>query len=134
MLVKNRSHLIRENRLLKIRKCIFLWNGLEKKECIFLWDGWSTIYDKNEIRHLMNKRIDENGKIWLLILPPSLKICHIFPFSFVLKNLSHFTFTIFSSGPHISLTHSHLHFIIKLIYKSRTHTLLTFSIHFLLYF
>ena len=31
LLVKNMSHLIREKRLLKIRKCIFIWNELKRK-------------------------------------------------------------------------------------------------------
>ena len=68
------------------------------------------------------------------LLPPSLKICHLFPFLFVHKNLSPFTFTIFGNGPHIPLTHSHSHFIIQLIYKSRVHMPLTISTHFLLHF
>ena len=51
-------------------------------------------------------------------------------------NLIHFAFTIFNSGPHIPLTHSYSHFIIKLklIYKSRTHNPLTFPTHFQLHF
>ena len=58
------------------------------------------------------------------------------PISFFIltKNLSPFTFTIFASGPYIPLTHSHSNFILKLIYKSRTHIPLIFSTHFLLHF
>ena len=91
-------------------------------------------YDKCDISVLryilpalfIDRRID--------LLPPSLKISHLFPFSSVLKNLSPFTFTIFGSRLHIPLTHSPSHFILKLIYKSRTHMPLTFSTHFLLHF
>ena len=54
--------------------------------------------------------------------------------SSVLQNLSHFTFIIFGRGPYIPLTHSYSHFIIKLIYKTRTHNPLTFSNHFPLHF
>ena len=35
--MENESHLIREKRVSKIRKCIFMWDGLKRKECIFLW-------------------------------------------------------------------------------------------------
>ena len=42
------------------------------------------------------------------------------------ENLSSFTFIIFCSGPRITLTHSHSHFILILIYK-RTHMPPTFS-------
>ena len=68
------------------------------------------------------------------VLSPSLKICHLFLFSSVLKNLSPFIFTIFGSGPYIPLTHSHSYLILKLLYKSGTHMPLTFSTHFLLHF
>ena len=57
-----------------------------------------------------------------------------FPFPSVPQNLSYFTFTIFGSGPYIPLIHSYSYFIIKLIYKSRTHNPLTFSTHFPLHF
>ena len=44
LLMENESHhLIREKKNSKIRKCIFLWDGLKKKELIFLWDEESTI-------------------------------------------------------------------------------------------
>ena len=65
-----------------------------------------------------------------MILPPSTKICLIFSFPSVLRNLSHFILTIFGSEPHIPSTHSYSHFIMKLIYKSRTHNPLIFSTHF----
>ena len=68
------------------------------------------------------------------ILPPSLKICQLFLFSSFPINLSYFTFTIFGSGHHIPLIHSHSHFIIKLICKNRTYMPLTFLTHILLHF
>ena len=40
-------------------------------------------------------------------------------------------FTFFGSGSHESLTHSYSHFIIKLIYKSRTHIPLTLTFHYI---
>ena len=65
------------------------------------------------------------------LLPPSQIICSIFLFlsSHIICLISHIIF--FGSGPYISLIHSYLHFIIKLIpYASRTYILLTFSTHF----
>ena len=61
------------------------------------------------------------------ILLRSIKIYHLFLFSSVSKNLSLFTFIIIDNGFHIPLTQSHLHFIIKLTYKSMTHMPLIFS-------
>ena len=46
----------------------------------------------------------------------SQKVCQIFPFPLVLQRLSHFTFTIFGTGPHILLTNSHLCFLTKIVY------------------
>ena len=62
------------------------------------------------------------------------KFVTFFPFPSIPQNLSHFIFIIFSSGPHISLTPFHSHFIIKLIYKSKIHISLIFSTHFQLHF
>ena len=63
-----------------------------------------------------------------------LKICHLYFFSFIPKNLISFIFIIFSNRSHIPLTHFHSNFILKLIYKSRIHMTSTFSTHFLLHF
>lgn len=57
--MKNGSHLIRENRVSKIIKCILVCDELNTQECILLWDGGS-ITKKNKKSKMMVVGIKEN--------------------------------------------------------------------------
>ena len=102
----------------KLGEIILLLSSPLNVTCFLIW----TVSNK----YLISLFLLLVNEPHVLLLPSSLKICLIFPFPSVPKNLSYFTFTIFGSGLHIPLTRLHSHFIIKLIYKSSTHNPLTF--------
>ena len=73
-------YLIREKRSSKFRKCILLWDGLNKKECIFLWDGgsiyvfWSHIHPWNTLALGNHERVTFNMviKLYICLCPLSI--------------------------------------------------------------
>ena len=114
---------------------IFRWNCTwfgRKKITLSHYDQWIK-----QCFIFIKKMAFFGGKMWTIIyfLCPLL-IIHCLPFSSTPLLIIHSLFTINDSKHHILLTHFiHIsYFIIKIIYKNKTHISLTFSTYFPLHF
>ena len=97
--------------------------------------GWvylDKLKRKIEYMHCFRGKVVNTPMVKYYSLRP-IKIAPLFYFRPSHKVCPILLFIIFGSGPHIPLTHSYPHFIIKL-YKRRTYIPLTFSTHFSLHF